>query len=155
MDGGSLWMAVSSSAPYLYTGGTTVSGSTGTIPVNLLARPPNHGITGPDPTFELHEVYAFPNPSKRSQRPTIHVETGLADSVDIHFYDISGRKVHGVTLTNNPAIIDDNTGRGPQYAYEYTWEDNNVGSGVYIYVVTTHKAGYRSLTKIGKAAVIK
>lgn len=153
-DSGNLWLATGSTAPYLYTGGTTVYGST-VIASSILARPPAHVITGPDPAFELHEIYAFPNPSKRSQRPTIHVETGVADSVDIHFYDISGHKVHGVTLTNYPAIIDDKSGRGPQYAYEYTWEDNNVGSGVYIYVVTTHKAGYSNLTKISKVAIIK
>ncbi len=109
-------------------------------------------ITGPDPTFTLGEVYSFPNPAKKGRRPTIHVEVGIADSVNLRFYDVAGDLVHETELTGTPPVIDD--GQGPQYAYEYTWSQN-VASGVYIYAMRAKKNGYPDLQKISKLAVIR
>ena len=107
--------------------------------------------TGPDSSFKLGEVYAFPNPAKR-QNPTLHIEVGIADSVEIRIYDIAGDLAHETRLTGMPQIIDD--GQGPQYAYEYTWNISGVGSGVYIYAIRARKEK-QDIRSVGKCAVIK
>jgi len=107
-----------------------------------------------DPTFLLREVYAFPNPAKR-MNPTIHVEVGVADSVDIHIYDISGRLLQSQTLYGAPQLINDGSGRGLQYAYEWTWNASGVSSGVYLYVMTAHLNGQSDLRTTKKVALVK
>jgi hypothetical protein len=115
-----------------------------------------HGLSlavvpvGPDPTFKLGEVYAFPNPSRHGKKPTIHIEVGLADSVDVRIYDVSGQILHETTLTS-PQVVDD--GNGPQYAYEYTWNED-IPSGTYIFAMNAKK-GSDGLKKISKLAVIR
>ncbi|MCG2726402.1 MAG: T9SS type A sorting domain-containing protein [Elusimicrobia bacterium] len=104
-----------------------------------------------DSAFKLGEVYCYPNPAKKVA-PTFHVETGIADKVEIKIYDISGDLAHEAVLSGSPQIIDD--GQGPQYAYEYAWNAGNAGSGVYIYSITSEKAG-KKLRKSGRCAVIK
>ena len=104
-----------------------------------------------DPTFKLGEVYAFPNPAKR-HNPTLHIEVGIADSVEIRIYDIAGDLAHETRLAGMPQIIDD--GQGPQYAYEYTWDISGIGSGVYIYAIRARK-GKQDIRSVGKCAVIK
>ena len=106
---------------------------------------------GPDSTFRLGEVYSFPNPAMRTN-PTFHIEVGIADKVEIRIYDLSGDLVHETSLSGNPRLIDD--GQGPQYAYEYTWDVSDVGSGVYVYVMIARK-GSEKIKKVGKCAVIK
>ena len=104
-----------------------------------------------DPGFSLGEVYCYPNPAKKTN-PTFHIETGLADRVELKFYDVSGDIVHETVLTGQPQVIDD--GQGPQYAYEYLWDVRNVGSGVYIFSMTSWR-GDKTLKKTGRCAVIK
>jgi len=104
-----------------------------------------------DTAFKLGEVYCYPNPAKKTN-PTFHVETGLADKVELSIYDVSGDLVREIVLAGPPQLIDD--GQGPQLAYEYLWDAGNAGSGVYIFSVTT-KQGNRSLRKTGRCAVIK
>src|SRR5205823_355797 len=70
---------------------------------------------GPDPTFKMKRVYCSPNPLKRGQKAVIHVEVGIADSVRLQFYGVSGDLVHETELSGPPRIMDD--GQGPQYAY--------------------------------------
>jgi hypothetical protein len=101
--------------------------------------------------FRLGEVYCYPNPAKRTN-PTFHIETGLADKVELKLYDVSGDLVHETTLSGAPRLIDD--GQGPQYAYEYQWDVRNAGSGVYIFSVTSRQ-GDKTLKKTGRCAVIK
>jgi hypothetical protein len=104
-----------------------------------------------DPGFSLGEVYCFPNPAKKTN-PTFHIETGLADKVELRLYDTAGDIVHETVLTGQPQLIDD--GQGPQYAYEYPWDVRNVGSGVYIFSMTARR-GDKTLKKTGRCAVIK
>lgn len=104
-----------------------------------------------DPGFSLGEVYCFPNPAKKTN-PTFHIETGLADKVELRLYNTAGDIVHEKILTGQPQLIDD--GQGPQYAYEYPWNVGNVGSGVYIFSMTARR-GDKTLKKTGRCAVIK
>lgn len=104
-----------------------------------------------DPAFKLGEVYCYPNPAKKTN-PTFHIETGLADKVELKVYDTAGDLVHEISLNTTPQVIDD--GQGPQYAYEYLWDVRNRGSGVYIFIVATKK-GNNILRKSGRCAVIK
>ncbi len=104
-----------------------------------------------DPEFRLGEVYVFPNPAKGSEAPTFHIETGLADSVKITIYTVSGRAAHEYTLTGMPAELDD--GNGLSYAYEYTWR-GHIPTGVYLYYIEAQKAGQK-LKKTGKFAVVR
>jgi sugar lactone lactonase YvrE len=104
-----------------------------------------------DATFRLGEVYVFPNPAKGGAKPVFHIETGIADSVEIKVYTVSGRQAHEHTLTGTPAILDD--GNGLSYAYEYAW-DGYIPSGVYYYVIEAEKAGQK-LRKAGKFAVVR
>jgi hypothetical protein len=104
-----------------------------------------------DSTFKLGEVYCYPNPAKKAN-PTFHIETGIADKVELRLYDMAGDIVHETILTGMPQVIDD--GQGPQYAYEYLWDVKNAGSGVYIFSMTARN-GDRSLKKTGRCAVIK
>jgi len=105
-----------------------------------------------DPFFQLQEVYVYPNPVKGEAVPTFHVETGLADKVEIRIYNVAGELADHFTLLNNPVLI--NSGSGPRWAYEGSWE-GPFSSGVYLYIVKTEKEGENSLTKSGKFAVIK
>lgn len=104
-------------------------------------------------SFALGEVYAFPNPAVGGQTPTVHVEAGAADSVDIRIYDLAGDLAHEASLAGAPALIDD--GQGPQPAYEHRWDSSGAGSGVYVYVVRARKAGHADLKAVGKLALVK
>lgn len=108
-------------------------------------------VAGAESVFKLGEVYCYPNPAKRAD-PTFHMETGLADRVELKIYDTSGDLVHETVLPGPPQIIDD--GQGPQYAYEYRWDIRNAGSGVYVFNMTARK-GDKTLKKTGRCAVIK
>ncbi len=104
-----------------------------------------------DTAFKLGEVYCYPNPAKKTN-PTFHIETGLADRVELKIYDVSGQTVHETVLTGAPQLIDD--GQGAQYAYEYPWDIGNVGSGVYIFSITSSQRD-KTLKKTGRCAVIR
>lgn len=104
-----------------------------------------------DATFQASEIYCFPNPAKRVN-PTFHMETGIADKVELNIYDVSGSLVHDAVITGQPQIIDD--GQGAQYAYEYAWDTSKIASGVYPYSVKAVKDS-RVIKKTGKCAVIR
>ncbi|MCK5583286.1 MAG: T9SS type A sorting domain-containing protein, partial [Elusimicrobiales bacterium] len=106
---------------------------------------------GPNPAFKLSEVYVFPNPALRNQSPIFHIEVGIADSVKITIYTVSGRKAHERTITGMPVALDD--GNGLNYAYEYAWNDS-IPSGVYYYYIEARKSGSK-LKKTGKFAVVR
>ena len=102
---------------------------------------------GPSTAFTLGEVYVYPNPAKGGDAPIFHIECGLADSVDIKVYTVSGREAHEATLAAMPAIIDQ------RYAYEYVWR-GHIPSGVYLYFIEARKGGQK-IKKTGKFAVIR
>jgi len=104
-----------------------------------------------DATFRLGEVYCYPNPAKKVN-PVFHIEAGLADKVELTIYNTAGDRVHQAALSGIPQLIDD--GQGEQYAYEYTWDVRNVGSGVYVFGVTARQ-GDKTIKKTGRCAVIK
>mgnify|MGYP000374320919 CR=1 FL=1 len=106
---------------------------------------------GPNPEFKLGEVYVFPNPAIGRQKPTFHIEVGIADRVKIRVYTVSGRFAHEHTIRGMPQVVDD--GSGAQYAYEYTW-DEEIPSGIYYYHIRAEKSG-RKLEKTGKFAIIR
>ena len=106
---------------------------------------------GPSADFRLGEVYVYPNPAKGSDLPVFHMECGIADSVNIKIYTVSGREAHEVTLTALPQVIDD--GNGQSYAYEYAWR-GHIPSGVYLYYIEAQKGGQK-LKKTGKFAVVR
>ncbi|MBI4349989.1 MAG: hypothetical protein HY550_00990 [Elusimicrobia bacterium] len=108
-------------------------------------------LAGPDPAFRLGEVYVFPNPAKGNEAPVFHIETGIADSVKITIYTISGRAAHEQTLTGLPVELDD--GNGLSYAYEYVWR-GHIPTGVYLYSIEAQKAGQK-LKKTGKFGVVR
>ena len=120
--------------------------------VSALASGSSYSVlAGPDPEFKLGEVYVYPNPAKNGQAPTIHLECGIADSVNIKIYTVSGREAHEYTLTSAPVALDD--GNGLSYAYEYAW-NGRIPSGVYYYFIEAEKAG-RKIKKAGKFAVVR
>ena len=101
--------------------------------------------------FTLGEVYVFPNPARAGAIPTFHIEVGIADTVHIQIYTISGEPAHETTLVGTPQTIND--GQGPQYAYEYAW-NGHIPSGIYLYVLTAKKGGAR-IKKTGKFVVVR
>lgn len=107
---------------------------------------------GLDTTFVMRDVYAFPNPAVRGQRPVLHASVGVADKVTFRIYDIAGTPVREGTIDSAPQIIDDGT--GPKYAYEYVW-DGHIPSGVYLYVVVAEKNGHAPIKRVGKLAVVR
>lgn len=104
-------------------------------------------MPGPDQAFRLGEVYVFPNPAKNGKVPAFHVEVGLADSVKIRVFNVSGRLAHERTVTGAPRLI------GVSYAYEYSWE-GYIPSGVYYYTVEAEREG-KKLRARGKFAVVR
>ena len=106
----------------------------------------------PPSNFRPGEAYAYPNPARRGAKPTIHVETGLADSVELRIFDIAGSLVHRVELSGPPGVIDD--GQGDEYAYEYAWNED-VPSGTYFCVVRSRKAGEQDWVRTLKLAVVR
>ena len=133
----------------------TVSARTRHFSVYQVMAPQGISVAaGADAAFRLVDVYAFPNPARGGQRPTIRVQVGLADSVAINFYDVSGQLVHSANLVS-PQILDDGNGKGQQYTYDYAWDASGVASGVYTYAVTAKKGGAAPIRKVGKVGVIR
>ena len=83
----------------------------------------------------------------------LHIEVGIADSVEVRLYDVAGDLRLEKMLSDPPAIVED--GEGPKDAYETPLETDNLGPGVYVYAVRARKNGEGDLRTIGKAAVIK
>jgi len=107
--------------------------------------------SGINSSFVFGEVYVYPNPAKGGQIPTFHVESGIADSIKITVYTVSGDVAHSYVITGLPGVIND--GNGMEYAYEYAWRDH-IPSGVYYFTIEAQKAG-KKLRKTGKFAVLR
>ena len=103
----------------------------------------------PNAAFVQGEVYAYPNPAKGGYQPKIHVECGIADSIEIQIYNIAGELVHKDEITTMPII------KNNKYAYEYTWDISDKASGVYLYLVRANKDGEKTIKVLKKLAIIK
>jgi hypothetical protein len=104
--------------------------------------------------FGLRAFYVFPNPARGTKLSTFRIQTGLADSVEVRVYDVTGRKVHSSTDFRF-SVADDLNGLGLQDTYDHAWDLSGVGSGVYTYVITAKKAGQKDIHASGKVGVIK
>ena len=124
-----------------------VLGSTGAATIAPLAA-------AADPTFTFHDAYAFPNPVRGTSVATIRIQVGVADSVEVHVYDVTGRHVHA-SSDFRQSIIDDLNGKGFQYTDDHVWDVSGIGSGVYTYVITAKKAGMVDVHKSGRVGIIK
>ncbi|PIR18944.1 MAG: hypothetical protein COV48_04730, partial [Elusimicrobia bacterium CG11_big_fil_rev_8_21_14_0_20_64_6] len=108
-----------------------------------------------DPSFAVHASYAFPSPSRNSAPVVFRLQPGLADSASVRVYDLSGRLVHESSNFQNRGGFDDGNGDGSQFTFDHTWDVSGVGSGVYRFVITGHKAGAGDVSASGKVGVIK
>ena len=111
-----------------------------------LTPPP---AVGPSEAFVLGESYSFPNPAVGGQRPTLHIECGLADTVEFRIYNVAGELVHQDRVDYRPTIVNN------KYAYEYTWDTSGIASGVYIAVIQAKKGGEQDIRVMKKIAVVK
>jgi hypothetical protein len=107
-----------------------------------------------DSAFVLHDVSVFPNPARGKQKPTIRIQLGLADSVDLFIYNKAGHLLKNAGLSE-PQILSAATYRskGPQYTYDYVWDA--AGPGSYIVQIKAHKAGSGDIVTAKKFKVIK
>ncbi|MFA6434463.1 MAG: hypothetical protein WCW52_07195 [Elusimicrobiales bacterium] len=102
------------------------------------------------PEFILGEVYVSPNPAKGGAAPVFHIETGIADSVNIKIHTVSGMLAHECSITGMPKVYD--KGGASVYAYEYIWAGNI--PGLYYYTIEAERSG-KKLAKSGMFAVTK
>ena len=121
---------------------TTVSMASINLPGQLPAAEVNS-------LFKLGEVYAYPNPAKGGVNPTIHIECGLADLVEIKIHNLAGELINNVQLAGSDYKIADN-----KYSYEYQWDCANNTSGVYVYLIRAQK-GSETIKAMKKIAIIK
>jgi hypothetical protein len=145
------------------TTGIGVENAAGTAGVSYASASINNGVAlkfspatmaiaalgyAPSTDFATGETYVYPNPAKEGKKPTIHVEVGEADKVELYLYDVAGELQDSVEITDAPNIIDG------QYAYEYQWDTTAKASGVYIVRVIATK-GSDKLKITRKFAVVK
>lgn len=132
----------------------TVAEPNGTSNTKTFAVGGGNGGVSPtaDPSFVFRGLYAFPNPARKGQSVTIRLQTGMADAVDVHVYDVSGALINSGN-PQNAQVVDD--GSGPQFTYDYAWDVSGVGSGVYLFSIVARKSGQADVRKIGKVAVVK
>ncbi|OGR88383.1 MAG: hypothetical protein A3A86_03535 [Elusimicrobia bacterium RIFCSPLOWO2_01_FULL_60_11] len=102
-----------------------------------------------DDRFNLGEVYSFPNPA-RGKDPTLHLECGLADSIEIRIHDIARELVHASRMSGAEWRVVNG-----KYAYEYLWNVSGIASGVYIYTIRAKKTGSPDINVRKKLAVVK
>ncbi|MEQ1918925.1 MAG: IPT/TIG domain-containing protein, partial [Elusimicrobiota bacterium] len=105
--------------------------------------------------FYLRDVYAYPNPSRNGEVVVFRIQPGLADTVELRVYDLSGRSIHDSTNFTFRGAIDDGNGKGAQNTYDHTWSVSGIGSGVYTYVIKASRSGQKPITRSGKVGVIR
>ncbi|MBI5201198.1 MAG: hypothetical protein HY925_06400, partial [Elusimicrobia bacterium] len=137
-------------------GGALASGRTvpGSGKVVAAGRADDAVLAATDDSFAFRDLYAFPNPANAGRSPTIRLQVGQADAVELRIYDVSGELVHGAQLTS-ARVVDDGGGKGPQVTYDYEWNTGGIGSGIYLYAVTAHRSGQTDIRKAQKLAVVK
>jgi len=99
--------------------------------------------------FKSGETYVLPNPIKGTNTAVIHIETGIADHVEIYVYSIDAERVLSAKLPGASYSIVNN-----KYAYEYVWDVSDVPAGVYLCMTRAYKNG-QILQTLDKVPVIK
>jgi hypothetical protein len=99
--------------------------------------------------FSFGDVYVFPNPSKKGDVPTLHIEVGAADKITARIYDIAGDLVFDGRVDDNHVVVNGKP------AYEYGMKPGQFKSGVYNGTVTAEKGGKDTIRKTFKFAVVK
>ncbi|MBI5745001.1 MAG: hypothetical protein HY952_10695 [Elusimicrobia bacterium] len=102
-----------------------------------------------DPAFKLGKVYAYPNPAVGVKHPAIHIESGLADKVEIKIYSPAGALLEEAVITDTPKIM-----RGV-YAYEYRFASDNTPSGTCSYQIRAYKTGETPLEASGSLVFVR
>lgn len=105
--------------------------------------------------FYYRDSYAFPNPSRGGAAVTFRIQPGLAETIELRVYDLSGRRIHSSSDFTFLGAIDDGNGKGAQNTYDHAWNVSGVGSGVYNYVIKASQRGHKPITKNGKVGVIR
>ncbi len=110
--------------------------------------------SGPSPDFVKGDIYTYPNPARDGQNVTFHIETGIADSIEISIYNIAGELVYSASIADFPTV------KNNRYCYEHRWgcvnqNGEKLASGVYIYVIRARKQQENEIKHIGKVAVIR
>ena len=127
-------------------GDAKIVGATYT-PLPMLASKITKPVLSPD--FILGEIYSYPNPAKRGKYPTIHIEVGLADILEVRIYNVAGELVHSAEIPGGSYKTVNN-----KYCYKYEWDISDIASGVYIYLVRAKKDS-QTIKTMKKLAVIK
>jgi len=104
-----------------------------------------------NPEFSLGAVYVSPNPAKGGAAPVFHMETGIADSVNIKIYTVSGLAAHEHVISGPPQTFEKDGNL--VYAYEYAWE-GAIAPGLYYYNIEAERAGQKLKTS-GMFAVVR
>jgi len=104
-----------------------------------------------NPEFRLGAVYVSPNPAKGGAAPVVHMETGIADSVSIKIYTVSGLAAHEHVMSGQPQTLEKDGNL--VYAYEYAWE-GTIAPGLYYYNIEAERAGQKLKTS-GMFAVVR
>ncbi|MCR4295668.1 MAG: hypothetical protein NUW21_09055 [Elusimicrobia bacterium] len=86
---------------------------------------------------------------------TFRIQPGLAETIELRVYDLSGRRIHSSSDFTFRGAIDDGNGKGAQNTYDHAWSVSGVGSGVYNYVIKASQRGHKPITKNGKVGVIR
>lgn len=99
--------------------------------------------------FAIHEAFAYPNPARPGQTPTIHVEAGSRDEVIVTVYDEAGHRVTRVNTSGSPALVNG------AWADEIPLNASDFASGIYTAVVVAKKAGAANLVRHLRLAILK
>jgi hypothetical protein len=103
----------------------------------------------PSAVAGLRDCMVYPNPAVRSQNPVVRAFLGVVDSVEVTIFDVSGRLVHGGSVSGAPTgILNGN------YYYDYTWSGPKA-SGVYFAVVHGRTANNTLVRARARFAVVK
>ncbi|OGR67014.1 MAG: hypothetical protein A2081_03320 [Elusimicrobia bacterium GWC2_61_19] len=96
------------------------------------------------PAFKLGDFYAIPNPAMGIKHPIIHIETGLADKIEIKIYSPDGSLKEEAVVTAPAKVING------LYIYEYRFASDTTPYGTCIYTVKAFKAGASPVEGSGK-----
>ncbi len=106
-------------------------------------------ILVPSSAAGLRNSYVYPNPAVAPNEPTIRASLGVVDSVEVTIFDVSGRQVHGGSVSGAPTGI-----AGGEYYYDYTWSGSKA-SGAYFAVIHGKKADGTTVRARTKFIVVR
>ena len=133
----------------LYSSGSVPFGAVPLVEADISTSEIQQPSVFVDPAFRLEETYVFPNPATGEKRSRFHIECGIADSIELRIYNVTGDLIHEARFPDRPMIINN------KYAYEYSWDSSDVASGVYVYTAAAKKSGEKDLKVTKKLAIVK